>query len=579
MSGDQLPKPGPDDYVTVGDGRPLTIERLRAQLVDQAGQTLSAQHRLQQLLDANRTIVSELSLPAVLRQIVQSARETAGARYAALGVIGSDGLVEEFIHVGIDGTTVAAIGDLPKGRGLLGALIGHAEPIRLPRITDDPRSSGFPPGHPPMTTFLGVSIRNRDQVFGNLYLTDRLDGNDFTAEDEELISALAATASIAIENARLYEESRQRQEWLRASGEISRNLLWSEDTDIDTLRRIAVSVKRLAAADVVSVVLPLLPGEQELEVVTAVGIGQKDLTGLRYRPADSIAWRAMHEGRGLIVQNVDRQSGVFLHLRHAVPVTQVMAVPLIGESGARGALIAGRIGRHTTFTVADLDMAETFAGQATIALELADARAAQQHLAALEDRDRIARDLHDHVIQRLFAVGLGLQSVAASADESAIHARLAEAVEELDETISQIRTTIFDLHDTIPDNRLRSRVKAVVEELEPLLGVQLELTWVGPLDTLVDPSVITDVEAVVREAMTNVARHAEASTMRVTIRADTDRLTVDVSDDGVGLRDNPRRSGLANLRSRADSRGGTLILENQEKGGLRLRWSIPLSML
>ena len=428
-----------------------------------------------------------------------------------------------------------------------------------------------------MTTFLGVPIRNRDRVFGNLYLTNRLDGNEFTAEDEELISALAATASIAIENARLYEESRQRQEWLRASGEISRNLLLSEDTEIDTLRRIAVSVKRLAAADVVSVVLPLC-GESELEVVTAVGIGQEDLTGLRYPPADSIAWRAMQECRGLIVQDVDRQSAVFLHLRHAVPVTQVMAVPLMGESGARGALIAGRIGRHTTFTAADLDMAETFARQATIALELADARAAQQHLAALEDRDRIARDLHDHVIQRLFAVGLGLQSTAGRANEPAIRARLAQAVEELDETISQIRTTIFDLHDTIPDNRLRSRVKAVVEELEPVLGVHLQLAWSGPLDTLVDSSVITDVEAVVREAMTNVARHAQASTLRVTINADTDRLTVDVSDDGVGIRDSARRSGLANLKNRAHSRGGTLTLENQEQGGLRLQWSIPLSM-
>jgi len=577
MSGDQRPKPAPRD-ATVGDGPHLSIERLMAQLVDQAGQILSAQHRLQRLLDANRTIVSELSLPAVLRQIVESARETAGARYAALGVIGSDGLLEEFIHVGVDDSTVAAIGDLPKGQGLLGALIEHPEPIRLPRITDDPRSAGFPPGHPLMTTFLGVPIRNRDQVFGNLYLTNRLDGNEFTAEDEELISALAATASIAIENARLYEESRQRQEWLRASGEISRNLLLSEDTDIDTLRRIAVSVKRLAAADVVSVVLPLLSGEGELEVVMAVGIGQEDLSGLRYPPGDTIAWHAMQEGRGLIVQDVDRQSGVFLHLRQAVPVTQVMAVPLIGESGARGALIAGRIGRQTTFTAADLDMAETFAGQATIALELADARAAQQQLAALEDRDRIARDLHDHVIQRLFAVGLSLQGMAATANESAIRARLAQAVEELDETISQIRTTIFDLQDTIPDNRLRSRVKAVVEELEPILGVQLELTWSGPLDTLVDSSVITDVEAVVREAMTNVARHAEASTLRVTIGADTDRLTVDISDDGVGLRDNPRRSGLANLRNRAESRGGTLTLENQEKGGLRLRWSIPLLM-
>ena len=555
MSGDQLPQPAPGDFMQVGDGPQLSIERLMAQLVDQAGRVLSAQHRLQRLLDANRAIVRELSLPAVLRQIVESARETAGAQYAALGVIGSDGLLEEFIHVGMDDITVAAIGDLPKGRGLLGTLIEHPEPIRLPHITDDSRSSGFPAGHPPMTTFLGVPIRNRDRVFGNLYLTNRRDGNDFTAEDEELISALAATASIAIENARLYEESRQRQEWLRASGEISRNLLLSDDSEIDTLRRIAVSVKRLAAADVVSVVLPLLRGESELEVVTAVGVGQEDLTGLRYPPADSIAWRAMQEGRGLIVQDVDRQSGVFLHLRHAVPVTQVMAVPLIGESGARGALIAGRISRHITFTAADLDMAETFAGQATIALELADARAAQQHLAALEDRDRIARDLHDHVIQRLFAVGLGLQSTAGRANEPAIRARLAQAVEELDETISQIRTTIFDLHDAIPDNRLRSRVKAVVEELEPVLGVHLQLAWFGPLDTLVDSSVITDVEAVVREAMTNVARHAQASTLRVTIVPTRTGSTVDVSDDGVGLGDSPRRSGLANLRNRAASRG------------------------
>jgi two-component system, NarL family, sensor histidine kinase DevS len=578
MSGDQLPQPDPREYVTVGDDPHLSIERLMAQLVNQAGQILSAQFRLQRLLDANRTIVSELSLPAVLRQIVQSARETAGAQYAALGVIGSDGLLEEFIYVGMDDATVAAIGDLPKGRGLLGALIEHPEPIRLRHIIDDSRSSGFPPGHPPMTTFLGVPIRSRDRVFGNLYLTNRLDGNDFTAEDEELISALAATASIAIENARLYEESRQRQEWLRASGEISRSLLLSEDNEIDTLRRIAVSVKRLAAADVVSVVLPRQQGNNELEVVTAVGIGQEDLTGLRYPLADSIVWRAMQEGRGLIAQDVDRQPGVFLHLRQAVPVTHVMAVPLVGETGARGALTVGRIGRHTIFTAADLDMAETFAGHATIALELADARAAQQHLAALKDRDRIARDLHDHIIQRLFAVGLGLQSTAARANEPPIRGRLAQAVEELDATISQIRTTIYDLHDTIPDNRLRSRVKAVVEELEPVVGTDLELTWSGPLDTLVDSSVITDVEAVVREAMTNVARHAQASTLRVRIGADTDQLTVDVSDDGVGLRGNARRSGLANLRNRAHSRGGTLTLENQEQGGLRLRWAIPLSM-
>jgi signal transduction histidine kinase len=577
MSGNQLPKPDAGDFMKAGDGPHLTIERLMTQLVERAGQILSAQHRLERLLDANRTIVSELSLPAVLRQIVQSARETAGAQYGALGVIGSDGLLEEFVHVGMDETTVAAIGDLPKGRGLLGALIDHPEPIRLRHISSDSRSSGFPPGHPAMTTFLGVPIRNRDRVFGNLYLTNRLDGGDFTAEDEELISALAATASIAIENARLYEESRQRQEWLRASGEISRRLLVSEDNEIDTLRRIAISVKRLAAADVVSVVLPLQHGSSELQVVTAVGVGQKDLTGIRYPQTGSMAWRAMQEGRGLIVQNVDQLPEIFLHLREAVPVTHVMAVPLMGETGARGALIVGRIARHTAFTSADLDMAETFAGQATIALELADARAAQQHLAGLEDRDRIARDLHDHVIQRLFAVGLGLQSAAGRTNETAIRARLAQAVDELDAIIGQIRTTIFDLHEATPDTGLRSRINAVVEELEPVVGTNLELVWSGPLDTLVDSDLVTDVEAVVREALTNVARHAQASTLRLTIGADADQLTVDVSDDGVGLRDKARRSGLANLRNRAHSRGGRLTLENQEGGGLRLRWSIPLS--
>jgi two-component system, NarL family, sensor histidine kinase DevS len=578
MSGDQLPKPDLGDFMRAGDAPHLSIERLMAQLVDQAGQILAAQHRLERLLDANRTIVSELSLPAVLRQIVQSARETAGAQYGALGVIGSDGLLEEFVHVGSDEATVAAIGDLPKGRGLLGALIEHPEPIRLRHITDDSRSSGFPPSHPPMTTFLGVPIRNRDRVFGNLYLTNRLDGGDFTAEDEELISALAATASIAIENARLYEESRQRQEWLRASGEISRNLLLSEDNEIDTLRRIAVSVKRLAAADVVSVVLPVQYRNRELEVVTAVGVGQKDVTGLRYPPAGSLAWSAMQEGRGLIMKDVDQQPEIFVHLRQAVPVTQVMAVPLMGETEARGALIVGRIARHATFSEADLDMAQTFAGQATIALELADARVAGQRLAALEDRDRIARDLHDHVIQRLFAVGLGLQGAAAVTKEPAVQARLAQAVDELDTTIGQIRTTIFDLHHATVDNALRSRIKAVVEELEPVVGAHIQLAWSGPIDTLVDSGLVTDVEAVVREAMTNAARHAQASTLGVMINAGRNRLTVDVSDDGVGLHESARRSGLANLRDRAHRRGGTLSLENQEQGGLRLRWSIPLSI-
>ena len=242
MSGERQTSGGAEDPGLPPHLRP-SVEVLMTQLVDQAAAVLSAQQRLQRLLDANQSIVSELSLPAVLRRVVEAARDTANAQYAALGVIGADGTLEQFVHVGMDEETVARIGQLPKGHGLLGALIEHPAPIRLSKVADDPQSSGFPAGHPPMTSFLGVPIRSRDQVYGNLYLTNRSGGGEFTAEDQELISALAATASIAIENARLYEESRQWQEWLRASAEISRQLLSSDDTNANTLRRIAVSVQ------------------------------------------------------------------------------------------------------------------------------------------------------------------------------------------------------------------------------------------------------------------------------------------------------------------------------------------------
>ena len=213
-------EPGPAFSSPEQDPR-LSIEVLMSQLVEQASVIMTAQQRLRQLLKASHSIVQELSLPAVLRRLVATAKDVSGAKYAALGVIGGDGTLEQFLHVGMADDTVRAIGELPKGRGVLGALIDNPKPIRLSRISEDPRSSGFPDGHPPMTTFLGVPIRSRDVVFGNLYLTDRADGGPFTAEDEELVLALAATAGIAIENARLYEESRRRQEWLRASGEIS----------------------------------------------------------------------------------------------------------------------------------------------------------------------------------------------------------------------------------------------------------------------------------------------------------------------------------------------------------------------
>jgi signal transduction histidine kinase len=563
----------------------LSIEQLTRQLVDQASVVTNAQERLRRLLNANRSIVQELSLPAVLHRIVDTARDVAGARYAALGAIGADGSLEQFVHVGMDEDDVRAIGgsvsepchDLPRGRGVLGALIEDPKPIRLTRIADDPRSSGFPDDHPVMTTFLGVPIRSRDAVFGNLYLTDRIDGGPFTAEDEELVLALAATAGVAIENARLYEESRRRQEWLRASGEISRQLLDPEADYSETLHHIATSVKRLASADVVSLVRPTDDDPSQLEVVVATGAAERDLIGLRYPKGDSIAWQAMQQGHGVRVEAVDQQPEIYLHLRPYVPVSQAMALPLRGETGPRGAIVAGRIIPHAPFTDADLDMAEAFAGQAAIALELSDARADQQRLGVLEDRDRIARDMHDHVIQRLFAAGLSLQSIAATVDDEAVDQRLARTVDELDDTIRQIRTTIFALQEQ-SSRSLRGTALAVVDQLALLLPVRPDVQLVGPLDTIADEAIIADVEAVLRESLTNVAKHAQAAQIRVYVQADNQRLALTVIDNGVGLGPSTRRSGLANLNRRAERHGGYLDVGNSPEGGLRLQWSIPLHL-
>jgi two-component system, NarL family, sensor histidine kinase DevS len=570
-------EPGPAFSRDPEDDPRLSVELLMSQLVEQASVIMTAQQRLRRLLIANRSIVQELSLPAVLRRIVDTAKDVSGAKYAALGVIGADGLLEQFLHVGVDDETVRAIGELPKGRGVLGALIEDPNPIRLTRISDDPRSSGFPEGHPPMATFLGVPIRSRDVVFGNLYLTDRVDGGPFTAEDEELVLALAATAGIAIENARLYEESRRRQEWLRASGEISRQLLDPEAEQSETLHHIAASVKRLASADVVTLVRLARDDPNYLEVVVATGAAEEELVGLRYPKINSIAWQAMRHGRGVRLDSIDGQSGVFLHLRPFVPVSQAMALPLLGETGPRGAIVAGRIMPQAPFTDSDLDMAETFAGQAAIALELSDARADQQRLGVLEDRDRIARDLHDHVIQRLFAAGLSLQSIAAGVDDETVGQRLRRTVDELDETIQQIRTTISALRDD-SSRSLRGTALAVVDRLAPLLRVRPDIQFVGPLDTIADDAIIADVEAVLRESLTNVAKHAQAAQIRVTVHADKQQLDLTVIDNGIGLSGTTRRSGLANLNRRAERRGGYLHVGDSPEGGLRLQWSIPIRL-
>ncbi len=418
METPDLPAPSSERASDLSDSPYLSIERLMGQLIDRASEIITSQERVRTLLSANRSIVGELSLPVVLRRVVEAARAVAGARYAALAVIGPDGVLEQFVHAGMDAATVAAIGRLPKNRGVLGALIKDQTPIRLRTISDDPRSSGFPEGHPPMTTFLGVSVRSHASVFGNLYLTDRLDGAAFTAEDEELVESLAATAGIAIENARLYDESRRRQEWLRASGKISRHLMSATGDELAVLERLADSVKRLASADIVMLVLPCADDAGRLEVTVAAGVDKEDLLGFRFPTEDSAAWLVMEAGHGVMIDYGENAGLRYVDFGDFVPVGPIMAVPLTGAGETRGAIVVGRLTAQTSFTQADLEMAEAFAEQAALALELTDARANRERLAALENRDRIARDLHDHVIQRLFAAGLTAQSLAADDDRA-----------------------------------------------------------------------------------------------------------------------------------------------------------------
>ncbi len=552
---------------------PAPIERLMGQLIQRAQEVIDTQERLRRLLSANRAVVSELSLPMVLRRIVEAARDLAGAQYAALGVIGADGLLEQFVHVGMDEDTVAKIGELPKGRGVLGALIEDPHPIRLARIAADDRSAGFPPGHPEMTTFLGVPIRSRSEVFGNLYLTDRA-GGGFTSEDEDLVSALAATAGIAIENARLYEEAGHRQEWLQASAEIIAALL-NPGLHDDPFELITDSVLRLADADLVSLVLRAdEPGT--LYVKVASGDKAEGLRGFTYLSQNTLVELALDTGRGVRVGAIDDQQHLSVHLRRVADIGAAMAVPLLGRAGAHGAIVIGRLAGRRSFGSADLEMAEAFANQAAIAQELAAARLAHERLTVLEDRDRIARDLHDHVIQRIYAAGLMVQTVVSALHDERSTSRLNQVVEELDETIRQIRTSIFELQSTMLNSPLRSAVLAVLDQMRPALGFEPTVKFGGQVDAIFDSDRISQVEAVIREAVTNAAKHAHASQLIVDVEASNGRMTIQVADNGVGTILPPRLSGLANLQHRAEILGGTFSIAPLSNGGTLLRWAIPL---
>ncbi|HEV7204191.1 MAG TPA: GAF domain-containing protein [Jatrophihabitans sp.] len=554
----------------------LELDDLIDQLVDRARGVQRAQGRLRALLRAIETVTGDLSLEVVLRNVVESACELSGARYGALGVIAHDGGLDQFIHVGMDDGAVAEIGGLPQGKGLLGALISDPRPIRLKHMVDDERSTGFPPHHPPMDSFLGVPIHVRDEVFGNLYLTDSEKG-EFTAEDEELVIALALAAGTAISNARLYQESRLQQRWLTASVEIGSQLLAAAGED--PLRMIARRAIDIADADVVSVGL-LTPDGESLLIEVAYGVNAQDLVGQRFRLTETLAGRAVEERRGLVLRagdDVDRHS----HASSVLDAGPLMVLPLQSEDTVRGVLSLVRERGRPPFSASDLAMAAGFASHASVALELADSRAAEQKVVLLEDRERIARDLHDHVIQELFAIGLSLESAAAllGSDAAAAAQRIQQRVEDIDRTIRRIRTSIFALRGPLDlvAGGLRQRILEVATDLTPALGYPPHVSFSGLLDIGVSADLVDDVVATVREAVTNIAKHAHASSATIDVSATATQLTVTVTDDGVGLGDVTRCSGTGNLRARAEQRQGSFEIGPGATRGTIVKWKVPIS--
>ena len=567
----------PDESVglTFPDLPRLELDQLLGQLVERAQEVMATQGRLRGLLRANQVVIGDLALPLLLRRIADAARELVGARYAALGLISPAGGLAEFVHVGMSAETVTRIGHLPQGKGLLGALIEDPEPIRLSRIADDMRSSGFPAGHPPMDSFLGVPIRIRDEVFGNLYLAESTRGG-FTAEDEQLTTALAATAAVAIENSRLYETARTRGEWLQASTTITRQLITADDAaePRHPLHLIAERTREIGDADLVAVVLPAADGT-ELSVDVAVGAGADVLPGQRVPLQGSLSGQVFSTGVPLRVARPD-EAGLASVASGDMEVGPVLVVPLVGSTRVHGVLSVARLHGRPTFTGEDMDMAAGFANHAAVAVELAEARAEKQRAAMHDERERIAADLHDHVIQRLFAAGLSLQALATTLGPGRAADRIVATVADLDDTISQIRTSIFQLQQAPRAQGLRARLLDVVGAEAPALGFDPAVRFAGPLDTLPE-GVADDLVAVLREALSNIARHARARTAEVELIAGTERITLDVHDDGIGLGPTARRSGLANLRRRAEQHGGTLTLGPRRPTGTCLTWAIPNS--
>jgi signal transduction histidine kinase len=529
----------------------LDLDDLLEELRARAGSARAAQQRMSALLDAVVALSSDLELSAVLRRIVESACQLVDAKYGALGVLGPEGEeLIEFVTHGVTEEQRAAIGPLPHGKGLLGLIIRSPHPQRVDRISEHPDSYGFPANHPPMTSFLGAPVRLRHQVFGNLYMTDKRSADTFSVEDEAILTALAAAAGVAIDNAQLYHRSRTQQRWGEATRDLVSALLQGR-SEADVLTDAARRVVDLTGAGACLVAQP-----QGRDVVIVAAAGEK--THSVGDVVNDPIWRAALAATG---EPAPQESA-----REALVPLAVGGGPVLGLLVIRGQ--PTQLGGSG----APLD---DFGQRLAVGLTAASSQREKARVDLLEDRDRIARDMHDHVIQRLFATGLSLQSAGRLASEPSVRERIETAVDEVDAVIKDIRHTIFALHRT-PDSRsLTAEISAICEAAVVTLGFAPSLTIHGSPGE-VPEHVASDLLAVVREGLSNAARHAHATTVSVEVDVDQS-VRVLVRDNGQGVPEGAARSGLDNLARRAATRGGGFELRSSEDGGTVITWSVPVS--
>jgi signal transduction histidine kinase len=527
------------------------------------------------LLEAGLTLASELSLPIVLQRIVDIAAQVTDARYGALGVIGEQDELVDFITTGVSAKQRRAIGELPRGRGLLGLLIHEPRIVRIADIGRHAKSVGFPAHHPPMRSFLGAPVQAMGKIYGNIYLAEKRGAREFSLEDERSVQVLATQAGVAIANASLYQETRRREQWLEALREITGNIL--EGTDAESLlASVAEHARKLAGADAATI-LTTTSSPGKLVVTAAVGAYAAQVRGQSVPAAKSISGSVMATGKPLHTDDATTQGGAYQPIIRLGRVGPAIFVPLRVRGRSTGTLMVANTKGGHRFDEGTVRLVETFADQASISIEYARAQGDLRRLELMDERERIAKELHDGIIQSLFAVGMGLQGTALISGSPETAARVEGAVGELDRIIRDLRNYIFGLRPGIlADRQLDQALRALGEEVESTSRIPVTIE----VDAALSASLSArshDIVQLTREALSNITRHSRAKQAIVRLAPRASKAVLSIEDDGIGFDAGlpSAGSGMRNMRERAATIGATLRVSSTSGKGTKLRFTFP----